>query len=130
MATVVIQHVAVAGRRGQPLLDECARVLVPGGTCWLYALNPVSPYRWRWQGQGVSATEPTPWRWRLRAAQLQPDAVSHGLGPRWRVAPDAGLQPGPGIRAAYVLRAEKRACPLTPMRAAASLRLGEGVPAA
>ena len=32
-------------------------MLVPGGKLWLFALNPLSPYRWRWNGNGGSG----PW---------------------------------------------------------------------
>jgi len=130
VATVVIQHATKGGSRGAALVDECARVLVPGGRLWLYALNPLSPYRLRWAGSGLSATEPMPWRRRLRDAGLHPDAVSLGLGPRWRVETSASLQQGAGLRAAWVLRAEKRSIPLTPMRQRIPLRLGDGVPAA
>jgi len=130
VATVVVQHTAHAGRRSRVLLGECARVLVPGGRLWLYALNPLSPYRWRWAGSGLTASEPMPWRRRLREVSLQPEAVSQGLGPRWRVEIHSGLQQGPGLRAAWLLRAEKRSIPLTPLRSRAPLRLGEGVPAA
>lgn len=135
VATVVIQHTAHGGRRGSELLAECARVLVPGGRLWLYALNPLSPYRWRWSpglggGNGLAASEPMSWRRRLREVGLEPDAVSQGLGPRWRIETSPGLQQGPGVRAAYLLRADKRTTPLTPLRNRAALRVGNGVPAA
>lgn len=130
VATVVLQHVAPVGRTSSALIRECARVLIPGGSCWLYALNPLSPYRWRWSGTGLRGSEPMPWRWRLREAGLHPDPISEGLGPRWRMyaieAPQAGL----GLRAAYRLRSEKRTIPLTPTRAPVPLRLGDGVSAA
>lgn len=130
VATVVIQHVAPAGHRSRPLLAECARVLIPGGHCWLFALNPLSPYRWRWSGTGLTASEPMPWRWRLREAGLIPDPVSQGLGPRWRMDSQEAPQHGLGLRAAYLLRAEKRAVPMTTIRSAVPLRLSDGVPAA
>ena len=130
VATVVVQHVTGGGEHGTALLVECARVLVPGGRLWLFALNPLSPYRWRWKGNGLRASEPMPWRRRLRAAGMHPDAVSQGLGPRWRIEPDPLLQHGPGLRAAWLLRAEKRAIPLTGVRTRAPLRIGGGVPAA
>ncbi len=128
LATVVIQH-AARSKGSELLLAECARVLVPGGRLWLFALNPLSPYRWRWKGHGLRATEPMPWRWRLRAAGLQPDAVSTGLGPRWRMHIDSDRQHGPGLHAAWLLRAEKRTIPLTGLRARQRLRIGGGVPA-
>src|SRR5690606_15388077 len=72
VATVVLQHVARRDRASD-LLQECARILVPGGRLWLFGLNAVSPYRWRWVGHGLSASEPLTWRRRLRAAGLVPD---------------------------------------------------------
>lgn len=130
IATVVIQHTARGGMGRSALIEECARVLVPGGRLWLYALNPLSPYRWRWSGSGLSASEPLPWRRRMRQAGLAPESVSQGIGPCWRIQTRADLQPGPGLRAAYLLRAEKRVLPLTPLRPRPALRIGEGVQAA
>lgn len=124
---VVLQHVArPAGPAGSALLEEAARLLVNGGRLWLYVLNPLAPYRWRWRGTGVSASEPLAWRRRLRAAGLVPDAVSQGLGPSWSVQASPAPQQGPGLRAAYVLRAEKRAFPLTPVRRPRLLPLAQG----
>ena len=128
-ATVVLQHVSVAGVPGEDLFEECARILVPGGRLWLFALNPLAPYRWRWRGQGLRAAEPLAWRRRLRAVGLQPDAVSEGLGPTWGVAGDSRLQSGPGLRAAYLLRAEKRSLPLTPVRRRVPLQVTQGAAA-
>lgn len=128
LATVVIQH-ATGGTGDRQLLAECARVLVPGGRLWLFALNPLSPYRWRWRGQGLRASEPMPWRRRLRMVGLQPDPVSIGLGPRWRVELADDRQQGPGLRAAWMLRAEKRAIPMTGLRSRQRVRIGGGVPA-
>jgi len=130
VATVVVQHAGQRGAGAGALVAECARVLVPGGRLWLYALNPVSPYRLRWTGWAVQASEPMPWRRHLREAGLQPDAISQGVGPRWRIETSPALQQGPGLRAAWVLRAEKRVVPLTPMRQVIPLRMGDGVPAA
>lgn len=126
--TVVLQHVVRPGAPSQPLLEECARILSADGVLWLFALNPLAPYRWRWRQTGVSAAEPLTWRRRLRAAGLAPAPVSQGVGPRWSVAVDNGTQDGPGLRAAYALRADKRTIPLTPMRSR-GLRL-QGLPAA
>ena len=130
VAAVVIQHIGLAGKDADALLAECARVLVPGGRLSLFCLNPLSPWRWRWAGDGPGASEPMPWRRRLRAAGLVPDPVSQGLGPRWGAVADASPQHGPGLRAAWLLRAEKRVSPLTPLRSRAPLRIGGGVPAA
>ena len=59
-----------------------------------------------------------------------PDAVSLGLGPTWKIAPEPALQDGAGVRAAFLLRAEKRRSPLTPMRAPSAARWEPGIPAA
>lgn len=130
LATVVLQHVDVRGAEAQQLLLECARVLVPGGRLVLYALNPLSPWRWRWGGRAARAAEPLPWRRRMRAAGLLPEPVSRGVGPAWQGGHAPDLQHGPGLRAAWLLRAEKRTIPLTPVRQRAPLRIGGGVPAA
>lgn len=127
---VVVQHLADISAEPLELLDECARVLIPGGRLWLLALNPLSPYRWRWRGQGPRVAEPVTWRRRLRAAGLAPDTVSRGLGPTWAVAPEPAMQDGAGLRAAFLLRAEKRRSPLTPMRAPAKASWQPGLPAA
>lgn len=123
---VVLQHVATRDAPGQALLAECTRLLAPGGRLGLLALNPLSPYRWRWRGSGLGAAEPISWRRRLREAGLHPDSVSRGIGPGWAPRVVAGSQDGPGLRATYLLRAEKRSHPLTPVRGAAPLRIGAG----
>lgn len=130
LATVIVQHGARPGRRAAELFEECARLLVPGGILWLYALNPISPYRWRWEGRGLAAREPASWRRHLRRAGLHSLGVSEGLGPRWDVEAAPDLQHGPGLRSSYLVRAEKRTIPLTPLRNRAPMRLGEGVPVA
>jgi SAM-dependent methyltransferase len=130
VAAIVLQHPALPPAATEALLAECARVLVPGASLSVYCLNPLSPWRWRWGGGGPGASEPQPWRRRLRRAGLAPDPVSQGLGPRWGTLPDAGVQHGPGVRAAWVLRAQKRVVPLTPVRTRVPLRIGAGAPAA
>ena len=115
LGTVVLQHV-LDGAWDPALLDECRRLLAPGGRLWLFALNPLAPYRWNWRGTGLGGTEPLLWRRRLRRAGFAPEAVSQGIGPRWNPQADAALQSGAGMRAAYLLRAEKRASGLTPIR--------------
>lgn len=130
VGTVLLQHAGDVCPAPGALLAECARVLLPGGRLWLLALNPLAPYRLRWSGSGASASEPVTWRRRLRMAGLVPEAVSQGLGARWRIESATGLQHGAGLRAAFLLRAEKRVSPLTPVRARPSLRLQTGVPAA
>jgi len=126
---VVVQHVADISAEPAALFEECSRVLIPGGWLWLLALNPLSPYRLRWRGQGPRVAEPVTWRRRLRVAGLAPDTLSRGVGPTWVVAPDAAMQDGAGVRAAFLLRAEKRRSPLTPTRAPAA-RWQPGLPTA
>lgn len=128
-AIAIVQHPDAADGDAGELLAECARVLVPGGWLWLLAMNPLSPYRLRWHGQGLSAREPVTWRRRLRAAGLAPDSLTQGLGPSWDIAPDPRLQDGVGLRAAFLLRAEKRRLPMTPMRKPRALILPTGTPA-
>ena len=123
---VLLQHVADAATDPMALLEECSRVLLPGGRLWLLALNPLAPYRVRWRGTGLRTSEPVIWRRRLRAVGLTPDPVSQGLGPTWRVASDAAVQDGAGLRAAFLLRAEKRSSPLTPAKARRSVRWQPG----
>lgn len=127
---VVVQHVADISAEPLALLEECARVLIPGGYLWLLTLNPLSPYRLRWRGQGPCVAEPVTWRRRLRTAGLAPEAVSRGLGPTWAIAPDPSLQDGAGLRASFLVRAEKRRLPLTPMRSPAKARWQTGMPTA
>jgi SAM-dependent methyltransferase len=115
LGVVVLQHV-VDGAWDPTLLEECRRLLAPGGRLWLFALNPLAPYRWNWRGTGLGGTEPVIWRRRLRRAGFAPEALSQGIGPRWNPQVDDALQSGAGIRAAYLLRAEKRAAGLTPVR--------------
>lgn len=128
-ATIVVQHAGDIDAAATDLLEECTRVLLPGGWMWLLALNPLSPYRLRWRGQGLSAREPITWRHRLRAAGLAPEAVSQGVGPRWDITAATGEQDGAGLRAAFLLRAQKRVHPLTPVRQPRPLGWQTGTPA-
>jgi hypothetical protein len=52
-----------------------------------------------------------------------PDPVSRGLGPRWGVVAGGPAQHGPGLRAAWMLRAQKRLVPLTPVRSRSPVRI-------
>jgi SAM-dependent methyltransferase len=102
-SAVVVQHVPENGARS--VLAECARVLEPGGRLWLFALNPVSPYRLRWRRTGLSVRGPG--RWRRLLQQAGQDCEAHPpqwLGPAWRNdgrAPDM-------MRAVCLLQADKR----------------------
>lgn len=128
-AVVIVQHAQEMTDAPEALLEECARVLIPGGWLWLLALNPLAPYRWRWSGHGLRGREPVAWRHRLRAVGLLPEPVSQGLGPGWRAGSDPHPRPGVGLRPAFLLRCEKRTLPLTPIRKPRAIGLQAGTPA-
>ncbi len=130
LGAVVLQHVGDARIDAAALIEECARVLVPGGRLSLLGMNPLSPYRLRWRRSGLSGHDPSTWRRLLAEAGLAPEPVAQGIGPQWSPTASPSLQSGSGLRAAYLLRAEKRAFPLTPMRLRKTLALSDGVPAA
>lgn len=104
---IVVQH-AVAGDIDR-FLDECARVLAPGGRLWLFALNPLSPYRLRWRRYLASPPRPEWWRRSIRRAGLHCPMPPRYLGPAWN-PPTAGEgQVGRGPwRAVCLFEAEKR----------------------
>jgi len=106
--SVVLQHVPLQGL--DVLLEECERILIPGGRLWLYALNPYSPYRLRWQRRGLRALSAMSWRQRVQAAGLRCLGQEGYLGPAWRVETGVDVQtPAPWPwRAVCVLEAEKR----------------------
>lgn len=128
VAAILLQHVGDGLLPMDAVLAECERVLVDGGRLWLLGLNPLAPYRLRWIGAGPRAAEPITWRWRLRRAGFEVARVAQGLGPCWQVVPAADAQEGAGIRAAFLLEAEKRVIPLTPVRLRSRLRWQPGVP--
>lgn len=131
LGAVVLQHVLGAdGADPAALIEESARVLVPGGRLALLALNPLSPYRFRWRRQGLSAHDPAHWRRLLADVGLTPEPAARGVGPQWTSTASPSLQSGPGLRAAYLQRAEKRTLPITPIRQRQSLALADGVSAA
>jgi SAM-dependent methyltransferase len=113
VGVIVLQHALDAGDP-QPLLQECARVLEPGGRLWLFVLNPWSPYRLRWRGTGLKSRALDQWRLQLAAAGLTMSQHVLHYGPVWRGMPDApGNGPAP-LRAARLLEAEKRVAGLIP----------------
>jgi len=128
-ATVVLQHVADLPLDADLLVAECARVLVPGGLACLVALNPLTPYRRHWWGTPLVTREPLTWRRRLRSAGLEPEPVSTGMGPRWRVARVDHREDGPGLRAAWLVRARKRVAAVVPPTPAPALQWQPGLPA-
>lgn len=116
IGNLVIQHALDDGRDG--LLDECARVLEPGGRLWLFTLNPWSPYRARWRHSGLVARDPQAWRRSLCSLGLQPrrEGVDY-LGPVWRMTsgPVNPVKSRSGrLRAACLLQFEKRSAALIP----------------
>lgn len=113
--TIILQHPVGGPVASGPLLAECARLLVPGGRLCLLGLNPLAPYRLRWRGQGLKAVEPLVWRRRLRQVGLVPEPVSLGIGPRWKTEADERTAQGAGLKASYLLCADKRRLPLTPL---------------
>ena len=123
---VVMQHVLDPRQDLDELLDDCARVLMPGGWLLLFGLNPLSPCRRYWQGSGLRAAEPPHWRRQLRRAGLTPGAVSEGLGPTWSIRTRPPPQQGPGLRVAYVVRAQKRRRGMTPVRSGRLLLAADG----
>jgi len=128
-AIVIVQHALEMTAEPEVLLEECARVLIPGGWLWLLALNPLAPFRWRWAGNGLRGREPMTWRRRLRAVGLQPEPVSQGLGSGWRTGSEIHPHPGVGLRPAFLLRCEKRTLPLTPIRKPRAIALQASTPA-
>jgi SAM-dependent methyltransferase len=131
LGAIVLQHVLGEDRSEVvALIEECARLLVPGGRLALLALNPLSPYRLRWRGTGQAACDPSTWRHLLSEAGLTPEHVAQGVGPQWSPTASPALQSGQGLRAAYLQRAEKRAFPMTPMRLRKPMALSDGVSAA
>lgn len=112
IGNLIMQHVLDDGMDG--LLDECARVLEPGGRLWLFTLNPWSPYRARWRHSGLRARDVQGWRKTLRGLGLQPCAGGVGyLGPVWRMASDPAPTSG-RLGAVCLLEFEKRSAALIP----------------
>jgi hypothetical protein len=94
------------------------------------ALNPLSPYRLRWQGRGLRAADAARLRQLLRDVGLNPESYAQGVGPQWSVRSSELPQAGMGLRSAYMQRAEKRAIPMTPIRARKVVSLSDPMPAA
>ena len=111
IGNVILQHALEDG--GNDLLEECVRVLEPGGRLWLFTLNPLSPYRLRWRGSGLAVCGTSFWQLRLRGQGLQPcgEQVSY-FGPLWHPG-SATSNPG-RLRAICLLQSEKRSAALIP----------------
>ena len=113
IGNIILQHALDDGR--DDLLEECARVLEPGGRLWLFTLNAWSPYRARWRHSGLATRDAPNWRQRLRDLGLQPRGaeVSY-LGPVWRMAAGSNSRATGRLRAVCLLEAEKRVAALIP----------------
>jgi SAM-dependent methyltransferase len=122
---VLLQHTLDDGCDADALLGECERILAPGGTLWLAALNPWSPYRARWARTGLHARVTGAWQASLRRAGFALDSVNlQWLGPRWRMDHgDVGVGMNDWLRAGIALSVNKRVHALAPPTARASFRL-------
>lgn len=125
---VLVQHALDGGSDTAAVLDECSRVLVPGGTLWLAALNPWTPYRLRWAHSGLRARDPGRWQVMLRSSGFSGDSVRlHWLGPHWRVDRGAaGVGLADRVRAGLALTVSKRAHATVPPRPLRQLRWQTG----
>lgn len=122
---VLLQHALDDGFDSDELLGECERILAPGGTLWLAALNAWSPYRARWTRTGLHARVTGSWQASLRRAGFALDSVNlQWLGPRWRMDQgDVGVGMNDWLRAGIALSVNKRVHALTPMMPKHSFRL-------
>ncbi|MEO6519337.1 MAG: hypothetical protein ABIO17_10165 [Pseudoxanthomonas sp.] len=113
IGNVIIQHVLDDGRDG--LLDECTRVLEPGGRLLLFVLNPWSPYRARWRRSGLQPRHVQTWNQRLGALGLQACAAGPAyVGPVWRESHAAQNPATRRLRCSCLLEVEKRTAALIP----------------
>lgn len=110
VGAILLQHVLDDADAAPGLLEECARVLAPGGCLWLAGLNPWAPYRLRWAGTGLHARTPGGWQAALRKAGFPSGAVQlQWLGPAWRPRPGpAGVGVHDLVRAGLALTVTKR----------------------
>ena len=110
LGAILLQHVLDDEDADPGLLQECMRVLAPGGTLWLAGLNPWAPYRLRWAGTGLRARTPGGWQLALRRAGLPAGAVQlQWLGPVWETCPGpAGVGARDLLRGGLALTVSKR----------------------
>lgn len=107
---IFLQHVLDDGQDAESMLEECGRLLAPGGTLWLATLNPWSPYRLRWTGTGLQARAPGRWQTALRRSGFSPGSTRmQWLGPHWKPGvADAGIGLGDRFRGGLALSASKQ----------------------
>lgn len=122
---VLLQHALDDGSDADALLYECERVLAPGGTLWLAALNAWSPYRARWTRTGLHGRATGAWQASLRRAGFALDSVNlQWLGPRWRMDNgDVGVGMHDWLRAGFAMSVNKRVHSLIPQVRKSSFRL-------
>lgn len=115
---VLIQHALDDAGAPEDLLTECERILTPGGSLWLAALNPLSPYRLRWSRSGLHARPAGRWQAALKRAGFALDSVHlQWIGPRWRTGRgEAGVAAADRLRAGMALTIIKRPYALIPPR--------------
>jgi SAM-dependent methyltransferase len=122
---VMVQHAGAHWSNLNGMIDECARVLAPGGTLLWFGLNPWSPWlAWtHWQARrGIPlprAAHADASRRRMRDCQLATSALEY-FGTCW---PGAGLSAPmhrhplmSALRGAYLIAASKQRSVLIPLR--------------
>lgn len=116
VGAIVLQHALDAEPALDATLAECERVLVPGGTLWIAALNPWTPYRGRWARSGLIARDPGHWQAALARGGFATDAIRlQWLGPHWRIEHgETGVGMVDRLRAAFAITVVKRV--LAPIR--------------
>lgn len=103
---IVIEHAAAEDL--EPLLSECARVLMPGGRLWMTVLNRCSPYRAHWQWRGARPPSVARCRALLSRQGIRCRSLRH-YGPLWAQSSNSPSGTAlPALRALCVLEAEKR----------------------
>lgn len=118
---IIVQHPACDN--ASELLEECERVLMPGGKIWLFTLNPLSPYRLRWRRYGLDAMHCGRWRMLAHAAGLQCLPHERYLGPVWKASGTSSSAWGVPWRALCLIEIEKRvAAPIGPIPVGVSWR--------
>ena len=122
---MLLQHALDDDVDSDALLGDCERILAPGGTLWLAALNAWSPYRARWARTGLRAHVTGKWQTSLRRAGFALDSVHlQWLGPRWRMDQgDIGVGMNDWLRAGIALSVNKRVHALLPSARVPSFRL-------